>query len=416
MRELIIAGAGPAGTALAAALARRGVRPLVLEQGHLPRPRACGEFLSPDALHSLAALGLLGAVAQVNPWPVSAFHLVSRSRRQLRLDLSGAAWGVSRAALDLALASAARSAGAEVRFGAPVRAVTPCPGGFCVAVGNERLVARVVVATCGRQARPALRAHLPPPPPRPWVGIRRLYAGIAPGPAAELYLVPGGCVGLAGVEDGHVHCSAMAALPALRRAGGGVERFLAWAAGRNPALARRLAAGRPVSGTEVTIAGVDNALPLQMWSDAVPQTVRAGVMVSPLKGDVAVRMPPLTCDSAFTLLTGDRMAFALRSAEVLAPLLERHLSGDLDAAGLAAAYTAQWTREFAGWLRLARWLQYGLTTPAGAELLLAAGRWSPNWVKRALLSTRGPMAPTPPVSPGPPVPPTPSQATRREHT
>ena len=52
--DLIIIGAGPAGTAAAISAARRGASVLLLERGRFPRHKVCGEFVSAESL------GLLG--------------------------------------------------------------------------------------------------------------------------------------------------------------------------------------------------------------------------------------------------------------------------------------------------------------------------------------------------------------------
>lgn len=397
---MIIAGAGFAGAALAAALARRGWRPLLLDQRPLPRSGACGELLPPGALRSLAALGLLSAAAQADPWPVSAVDLIAPSGQELRLELPGTALGVRRAALDQALTDEARSAGAEVRVGAPVRAVTPCPGGFCVAVGGERLVARLVVGAWGGHppGTRLSRRHA-------WVGVKRLYAGIAPGPEAEIYPVPGGCVGLVGAGC-CVSFSAVATLPAFRRSGGSVERFVAWAAEQNPALARRLAPGTPLGGCEVTIAA----------GTGLPPGADCATLLRPPRGGCATRAPLLAADGGTAIAPlAAGTAVALRSAEALLPLLERHLTGELSVTDLAAACAAQQAREVAVPLRLARWLLHALVSPSGAELLFTLGRVWPGWIRRGMLAERGPAAPAALGPSVPPMPPTPSGTARREH-
>jgi len=60
-----VVGAGPAGSAAAAALAARGRRVLLLEKDRLPRRKVCGEFLSGRAVPSLERLGVLDEVSSI---------------------------------------------------------------------------------------------------------------------------------------------------------------------------------------------------------------------------------------------------------------------------------------------------------------------------------------------------------------
>lgn len=75
-----VIGAGPAATATASHLARAGMGVLVLDRSTFPRPKLCGEFLSPEALAPLARLGILervlatGAPADPGPAPARRGH------------------------------------------------------------------------------------------------------------------------------------------------------------------------------------------------------------------------------------------------------------------------------------------------------------------------------------------------------
>src|SRR3954468_2190868 len=62
--DVLIVGAGPAGamTALQAARHRPGLGILLTDAMPVPRPKPCGEFLSPDGLRILAQVGLEEAV------------------------------------------------------------------------------------------------------------------------------------------------------------------------------------------------------------------------------------------------------------------------------------------------------------------------------------------------------------------
>ena len=52
MRDLIVVGGGPAGLAVAAEAARRGLDALVLERRSLPADKACGEGILPGGLRA----------------------------------------------------------------------------------------------------------------------------------------------------------------------------------------------------------------------------------------------------------------------------------------------------------------------------------------------------------------------------
>ncbi|MFJ2218031.1 geranylgeranyl reductase family protein [Streptomyces sp. NPDC101062] len=56
--EVIVVGAGPAGSAAACHLARAGVDVLLLEKSHFPREKVCGDGLTPRAVHQLIRMGV----------------------------------------------------------------------------------------------------------------------------------------------------------------------------------------------------------------------------------------------------------------------------------------------------------------------------------------------------------------------
>jgi 2-polyprenyl-6-methoxyphenol hydroxylase-like FAD-dependent oxidoreductase len=57
--DVIIVGGGPAGASASVHLATRGARVLLLEREKFPRPKLCGEFISPECLGHFARLGVL---------------------------------------------------------------------------------------------------------------------------------------------------------------------------------------------------------------------------------------------------------------------------------------------------------------------------------------------------------------------
>src|SRR5260370_2159916 len=63
--DVVIVGAGPAGSATAHYLAREGLNVLLLDKFNFPRDKTCGDALTPRALHILDDMGILNDVQQV---------------------------------------------------------------------------------------------------------------------------------------------------------------------------------------------------------------------------------------------------------------------------------------------------------------------------------------------------------------
>ena len=56
--DVLVVGAGPAGSAAAAWAARAGLDVLLLDAAVFPRDKTCGDGLTPRAVHELSRLGL----------------------------------------------------------------------------------------------------------------------------------------------------------------------------------------------------------------------------------------------------------------------------------------------------------------------------------------------------------------------
>ncbi|MDN3542973.1 MAG: NAD(P)/FAD-dependent oxidoreductase [Roseateles asaccharophilus] len=118
--ELLIIGAGPAGSAAARQLARGGVEVLLVDQHAPGRDKICGDGLIPDAHQALAKLGLLEAV-MARAQPVA--HVGCIGPRGGRIDVPGTLAVLPRRELDRLLLEAAQEAGAQfrqARFEAPL--------------------------------------------------------------------------------------------------------------------------------------------------------------------------------------------------------------------------------------------------------------------------------------------------------
>ncbi|HEX7067814.1 MAG TPA: NAD(P)/FAD-dependent oxidoreductase [Candidatus Limnocylindria bacterium] len=122
--DAIVVGAGPAGSAVAAALSRVGARVVLVERAHHPRPKACAEYASPRIVDELARIGLPFEAWSTDAVPLSGMHLHAGGRvvRIEYADRTGRrpAWGVDRRRFDARLAEHAAASGAELREGVAV--------------------------------------------------------------------------------------------------------------------------------------------------------------------------------------------------------------------------------------------------------------------------------------------------------
>ena len=60
--DVLVVGAGPAGSATAALLARAGYAVAAVDRAAFPRDKACSEYMGPETVRILARLGVLDAL------------------------------------------------------------------------------------------------------------------------------------------------------------------------------------------------------------------------------------------------------------------------------------------------------------------------------------------------------------------
>ncbi|MEP7058797.1 MAG: FAD-dependent monooxygenase [Caldimonas sp.] len=118
--NVLVVGAGPAGSAAAATLARGGLDVVLVDAQAFPRDKVCGDGLIPDAHHALRRLGVLDEVMGLAQ---HAGHVACIGPRGGRVDVPGTLAVLQRRSLDDVLCRAAVAAGA--RMFAPLRFVAP---------------------------------------------------------------------------------------------------------------------------------------------------------------------------------------------------------------------------------------------------------------------------------------------------
>ncbi|MDF1751150.1 MAG: NAD(P)/FAD-dependent oxidoreductase [Verrucomicrobiales bacterium] len=163
--DVIIIGAGPAGSTTAAFLAGKGHRVLVLEKDKFPRYHV-GESMMPFCYYTLEKLGIAHKMNEIGFQQKHSVQFVTTDGRiskpfyffQHKECESSVTWQVERAVFDEVLADKARENGAEIRESHKVREIVRDEDGTVIGVeienetGRETLFAKIVIDASGRDA------------------------------------------------------------------------------------------------------------------------------------------------------------------------------------------------------------------------------------------------------------------------
>ena len=309
--DVIVVGAGPAGAATAILLAERGLRVLVLDRARFPRPKICGEYLSPETLRVLDRLGVLKAVDHAGATPLAGMRItapdgtaVTGAYRALGgwRPYRNHALALRRDVLDAILVDRVRALGIELRERTRVTDVLVVDGR---AVGVEAMDtdtavhvfrAPLVVGADGRRSIVARRLGLQRPHRLQRMALVTYVRGVRDcGEVGEIFIDPPDYAILNPVAPDLINMSVV--VPLAHAAGWShrLEDFFAARVGQLPHVARR------VEGAE-RIAPVQAMGPLAY--DVSAATV-GGVM---LVGDAAGFYDPLTGEGVFSALRGAELA------------------------------------------------------------------------------------------------------------
>jgi flavin-dependent dehydrogenase len=373
MTDVIVVGAGPAGTVAASVLARAGARVVLIDRARFPRPKLCGDTLNPGTLALLRRLqlatpieavglgidGMLvtgaGGVRVVGRYPTGV-----RGRSLTRFDLDGG------------LVDQCTAAGVDFLDGTRVQAASVDGRATPRVVGvrldgshaGREIRAAVTIAADGRCSTVASGLGLTRHPVRPRRWAIGAYATGVSGMTTlgEMHIRPGCYIGVAPLPDGVTNVCLVKPSAPRDRAMRAPATALREALMADPDLWERFASAALVGPPAVLG-------PLAV--DVVqPRLIPNGLI---LAGDAAGFIDPMT---------GDGLRFAVEGGELAArAALEALTHGWSDvqtrlAAARARAFGAKW--------RLNRTLRALVGVPMAVRLATLGARVAPG-VIRALI-------------------------------
>ena len=374
--DVVIAGAGPAGSSLAIRLAKQGRRVALVEQKRFPRHKLCGEFISPECLSHFRELGVLDELTATG---VELRRTVFYARKSASVAVPSEwfgqhanALGLSRAKMDLTLVERARGLGVQifeehnavglVREGDTVIGIrVKNPDGIACefrapltidASGRSRVLVRHQES--GRRAK------------ADFVAFKTHLTGVSiPKGDCEIYAYRGGYGGCSGVENGRHNLCFIVAAKLAKQYSGDAESIM-----RNVLFTNQRAKD-----------ALTNAAVAEPWL-AVAVENYGRFNLAPASGLIAVGDAAAFIDP----FTGSGMLLALECSRIAAKAIE--MTTGLAFEELADSYTAKHREVFDRRLRVSSLLRNIAFVPFLAELTIKILSLSATLTSRIAQSTR----------------------------
>lgn len=376
--DVIVVGAGPAGSAAAQLLAARGHAVLLLDRERFPRAKPCGDCLSAAVSPLLDRLGLLDGVLAERPARLRGWQVFAPSGVSFFGEFGAdsddpsrptTALAIPREMFDHVLLRGALASGAEFRTVHVTGLLRDRAGRITGVAGRAdgdapvELRARLVIGADGLRSVVARRLGLVRPPGRVRkASLSAHVIGITDvDDIGEMHLAPGACAGLAPVSqpdaDGAVLCNLTLVVDSrvyAREIASGAETFYWNTLRRFPRLADRLDDAmivQPRTAAVSTRAMVGDPATV---APRPPRLLASGPFDRPTR-DVVADGAALVGDAAgyFDPFTGQGIHQALASAEILTEEADAALrAGDLSAKRLR-----RYARRHGALLRAPRALQ-----------------------------------------------------------
>jgi flavin-dependent dehydrogenase len=289
--DVAIIGAGPAGSTLAALLARRGVRVALYDRDVFPRDKLCGEFLSYDALPILKPLGVLDAIDAAGAPHIERCRVIG-AKRTYEFALPHRARGISRMFFDDLLLRTAAANGAQRFDGKTVTSL-------------DEIEAKAVVGAWGRWGRfdQQLQRNFVRDHSHRNFGFKRHYIATSPSrDSIDLYSFRRGYLGVNAVEGGITNICGLVHASRLSGHKGRWDAFIETIRAEERQLEALYSSHRPAQ---------EGYLSSEPVIFRARSAVEGGVFMI---GDASGVIDPLT---------GNGMAMAIQSALLAAPMLLR---------------------------------------------------------------------------------------------
>jgi flavin-dependent dehydrogenase len=355
--DIVIAGAGPAGSATAIRLALAGLNVAIVEKAVFPRPKLCGEFISPECIEHLETLGVLPDVSLAGAVDIDRTVFYARGGRSLTVasdwfGMANRAIGLSRAALDDVLLQRVVDLGVDLINGV-VNGLVFGKDGSVEGVklkDSPSIRALVTIDATGRTralARHAVGKRQPTRRP-PHVAFKAHFEGTSLEPGAcEIYSYRGGYGGCSSVEGDRSNLCFIADARDTRERGSDGDRML------NEVVFSNKRAQFVLGQAERVTDWI--AVPVDKYGRHDPTPAPGLIAV----GDAASFIDPFT---------GSGILLALQSAKVAADSV---IGRTRDVAAISSAYEIGYASNFDSRFRISSLIRRAAFVPLVADATIA---------------------------------------------
>lgn len=337
--DVIVVGAGPAGSTIAMLLARKGFDVLLLDREKFPRDKVCGGAISPRSLSALERIGLLARFTGLGFRRIRGVRVFAPGGEHVNCDAPDGThyrnygYTVLRDVFDDMLRSAAMDAGADFVGGTEVKGTTRREGQVMEVLTGEGKIEHSTQVVIGAEGARSVIARSMGMYDLDWenLGVANRVIYTLDGEMDDYVefhydrsLLPG-YAWIFPLHDNMVNIGLGALSARLRRTGSDIFVLLKRFLNHNP-VAKELLRGakmeRKTRGWVLPMGG------------RISRTAGDGIL---LIGDAAHHVNPLT---------GEGIEYAMEGAVIAADVLENALEvGDLSSARLSE-YDRRWREVF----------------------------------------------------------------------
>ena len=369
--DVIIAGAGPAGTSAAIHLARNDLRVLLVEQKKFPRSKLCGEFISPECQKHFENLGVADAITTSAPSALTETIFYSTRGHHVSVPSSWfggtAALGLSRAVMDDVLLRRAQACGVNVIEGATIN--EPILNGKTVRgvrLKENEYFAPLTIDATGRARILTKKLNTGEPKSKATLIAFKAHlrnTRVAPN-ACEIYFYPDGYGGLSTIENDISNLCFIISAEQVKRHHSDPDIIV-----REVVMKNRRAADT-LAGAQLESEWLSASW--ERFGRRQPNPANGMLAI----GDAASFIDPFT---------GSGMLMAFESGELAANVIVRHRNKLAD---VGAAYADEYVRKFDSRLRISGWLRRAAFKPRLAGLGIALCGASKHFRSRIARATR----------------------------